>query len=267
MAVPQMLGITPAHDNPNFKLMRALGIGWVRQGFSFPFADRVGGELSNVYLHSEIEVCRYLDAGFDVLASFPGPGSVRYLPEHGETRYLRAMPDWLGSLDDDSYYEQLHAAARWLAERYKGRIRYWQVANEPDIDIFYGPLTVEQNARFLVSAATGLLAGNADAQPGINIGYINDYARLLIKKRYRVETSPFRYLGIDGYMGSWQAGGPASWQVYIDETSALSGVPIIINEWGFSSLQWGEKYTDRERLKFYNQDVCRNKYWSNTSRT
>lgn len=32
-------------------------------------------------------------------------------------------------------------------------------------------------------------------------------------------------------------------------------------EWGYSSLQWGEKLTDLERKNFYNQDVCRNKYW------
>ena len=221
----------------------------------------MGGTLSDEFKRSEELVETFLDEGFQVLASFPGPGSMRYVPSAGKTVYSRAMPEWMGDLDHQAYFDQLFGAAEWLGARTAGKIQYWQVANEPDIDIFYGPLTKEQNIKFLMTAARGLLAGNPKAKPGINLGYINDYARLLMKEMYRVPDSPFAYLGIDGYMGSWQMGWPETWRGYIDETARLSGKPIIINEWGFSSLQWGEKYTDLEHKNHYNQEVCYHKHW------
>lgn len=233
----------------------------MRQGYVFPFADRIGGALSDAFLRSEEQVERYLAEGFSVLASFPGPGSMCYMPDSGKTVYYRAMPDWMGELTDESYYAQLFDAAAFLAERTRGRITWWQVANEPDIDIFYGPLTREQNLRFLTQTARGLLAGNPDAKPGINLGYINDYARFLLQHLYAVPDSPFAYLGIDGYMGSWQEGGPETWRSYIDETARLSGKPILINEWGYSSLDHGEKYNDLEHKNHYNQQVCYDKRW------
>ena len=186
---------------------------------------------------------------------------MRYMPDSGKTVYYRAMPDWMGELTDEGYYAQLFDAAAFLAERTCGRITWWQVANEPDIDIFYGPLTREQNLRFLTQTARGLLAGNPDAKPGINLGYINDYARFLLQHLYAVPDSPFAYLGIDGYMGSWQEGGPETWCRYIDETARLSGKPILINEWGYSSLDHGEKYTDLEHKNHYNQQICYDKRW------
>jgi hypothetical protein len=157
----------------------------------------------------------------------------------------------------------LFEAAEFLGEYTKERITWWQIANEPDIDIFYGPLSPQENMGFLIEAAKGIAKGNPEAQCGINIGYINDYARMLIKEIYGKGTV-FSYLGIDGYMGSWQIGGPSTWMSYINETAVLSGKPIIINEWGFSSLQWGEKHFDLEQKDHYNQDVCRNKHWQIT---
>ena len=264
MKTNHMIGITPAHDAPRFDLLRDLGVQWVRQGYVFPFAERGSERPSDAFLRSEEQVETYLREGFQVLASFPGPGSMRYAPEEGKTVYVRAMPEWMGEVGSADYQKALFDAAQWLAERTKGKITYWQVANEPDIDIFYGPLTKDQNIGFLMTAARGLLAGNPDAKPGINLGYINDYARLLMREMYAIPDSPFAYLGIDGYMGSWQLGGPETWVSYIDETARLSGKPILINEWGFSSLQWGEKYTDLERKNFYNQQVCYYKHWQYT---
>lgn len=264
MKTNHMIGITPAHDQPRFDRLHDLGIQWVREGYTFPFAERIGGPLSDAFLRSEEQIERYLSEGFQVLASFPGPGSMRYSAEAGKTVYVRSMPEWMGDVGSDGYWQALSETAQWLAQRTKDQITWWQVANEPDIDIFYGPLTQEQNIRYLMTVARGLLKGSPDAQPGINLGYINDYARMLMKAMYAIPDSPFTYLGIDGYMGSWQLGGPQTWKSYIDETARLSGKPIIINEWGFSSLQWGEKYTDLERKNHYNQQVCYDKHWQYT---
>ena len=47
-----MIGITPAHDNPDFALMREMGVKWVRQGYPFPFSDEKG-TLSKNFLHAD----------------------------------------------------------------------------------------------------------------------------------------------------------------------------------------------------------------------
>jgi hypothetical protein len=79
-----MIGITPAHDSPNFALMRELGIKWVRQGYPFPFQD-ARGTLSPDFLKADELIEQYRAEGFDILCSFTGPGSVRYIPELGKT--------------------------------------------------------------------------------------------------------------------------------------------------------------------------------------
>jgi len=258
-----MIGITPAHDAPDFALMRDMGVHWVRQGYPFPFKDEKG-TLSEGFLAADKEIDRFISEGFDVLCSFAGPGSMRYVPEAGQTVYHRGVPEYLGSPSEDRYHKLLYEAAAFLGEYTKGKISWWQIANEPDIDIFYGPLSENENIRYLLNAVNGIRKGNPDACCGINLGYINDYARMLLREIYAVPNSPFAYLGIDGYMGSWQIGGPYSWKPYIDETARLSGKPVIINEWGFSSLQWGEKYTDLEHKTHYNQAVCYYKSWQIT---
>ena len=255
-----MIGITPAHNNPDFELMRNMGIRWVRQGYPFPFEDEKG-TLSKRFLAADKEIEKFRSEGFEILCSFTGPGSVRYVPGEGKTVYSRAVPEYLGDPSEEKYHKYLFEAAEFMGDYTKGRITWWQIANEPDIDIFYGPLSEKDNIKFLVGAARGILKSNPDAKCGINLGYINDYARMLMREMYAVPDSPFAYLGIDGYMGSWQTGGPKSWISYIEETARLSGKPIIINEWGFSSLQWGEKYTDIERKNHYNQSVCYDKHW------
>ena len=110
------------------------------------------------------------------------------------------------------------------------------------------------------SWARGLKHGNPAAKPGINLGFMNEYAEWLLGELYRCEDSPFDYIGIDGYMGSWQEGGPDDWKWYIDKAYALTGKPVIINEWGYSTLQRGPN-PDPEAQRKYNQTVCRDKSW------
>jgi hypothetical protein len=90
-----MTGITPAHDNPDFSLMRELGVRWVRQGYPFPFSDEKG-TLSNRFLDADKKIERFRAEGFEILCSFTGPGSMRYVPAEGKTVYSRAVPEYLG---------------------------------------------------------------------------------------------------------------------------------------------------------------------------
>ena len=114
---------------------------------------------------------------------------------------------------------------------------YWQVANEPDIDIFKGDMTDEQSVRFLISVAKGLKKGNPNAKPGINLGFMTPYSEWLLRELYQIPDTPFEYIGLDGYMGSWQPGGPSDWLWYIDKAYDITGKPVIINEWGYSTFK------------------------------
>jgi hypothetical protein len=233
----------------------------------FPFADRVGGPLREGFERNLKHLRSLSDAGFKLLGTTHGPGSSRYDPQTKTTRWMNGMPEWAGTHDDDGYYDVVDAAAAEMARQTKGLVQYWQIANEPDIDIFRGPLSVEQMDRFLLAGGRGIKRGNAEAKPGVNLGGPNDEARALAKRVYRISDTPFDYVGIDGYFGSWQPGGPDNWPGFIDEAFDMTGKPVIIAEWGYSSLQEGPITDDPERTKRYNQSVCRRKKWGTVWRT
>lgn len=162
-------------------------------------------------------------------------------------------------------YKVAEEAGEYLSRTCIDICEYWQVANEPDIDIFKGEMTDEQSVKFLMAVATGLKKGNPNAKPGINLGFMTPYSEWLLKQLYRVVDTPFEYVGIDGYMGSWQPGGPDDWLWYIDKAHQITGKPVIINEWGYSTLQSGSN-PDPEYKRKYNQSVCKNKSWEHTWR-
>jgi hypothetical protein len=120
---------------------------------------------------------------------------------------------------------------------------------------------------FLFAGARGVKRGNPNARAGINIGFLTDYSKMQIERLYGVPDTPFDYIGLDGYMGSWQPGGPEDWVTYIDNAVAFAGKPAIINEWGYSSLSRGAAADDPERKKHYNQEVCATMAWSHVWRT
>lgn len=245
--------------NLDYDLMHAAGIHALRFGFGFPFAD--DGNSPNERFLAAVKRGEELHImGFDLLGSTFGPGSYRYDPKTGATIWVPSVPAWVGGYEDAAFYDFAEAGGEFLGRSCAHLCTYWQVANEPDIEIFHGDMTREQNVRFLSAIARGLKKGNPNARPGINLGFMNEYAEWLLEKLYRQEGSPFDYIGIDGYMGSWQEGGPEDWLWYIDKAHELTGKPVIINEWGYSTLHRGPN-PDPEGKRAYNQDVCRDKVW------
>jgi hypothetical protein len=251
-----------AVEKPDFPLLRDLGVRYVRLGLGFPFADEGMKTPSERFERSLTVIEQYASEGFMALGTTFGPGSSRYDPQTKTTRWMTAIPAWAGTHNDQKYYDVLEKACEVLGTKTRGMVDLWQIANEPDIDIFRGELTDEQIDRFLVISARAIKRVSPESRTGINIGFITDDARRMIKSIYGMADSPFDYLGIDGYFGSWQPGGPENWVGYIDESHQLSGKPVIINEWGYSSLQCGPITDDPERTKRYNQGVCKAKAWN-----
>lgn len=252
-----MIGITPAGE-ADLQLLQQGGIGWLRGGLGISWDV----QPSAAYMRQLDKVRRQREMGFQHMAATPAPGSCRYDPASGQTRWMSSVPERAGTPDEDRFYQTVEDACAASASRVAGLISWWQIANEPDIDIFRGPLTDEQLARYLLASARGVKRGNPQARVGINLGFMTDDARKILADTYAMANHPFDYIGIDGYFGSWQKGGPEDWVAYIDEAHQLTGKPVTINEWGYSSLESGVITDDPGRLKRYNQIVCKNKQWN-----
>ena len=263
----KIVGAT-AHINLDFDLIKGAGITAFRHGFGYPFKGADKTALNEGFKRSYARGLELNKNGFSLLGSTFGPGSYRFDEKAGKTVWVPSVPAEIGTYADDSFYDFVELATETLGRECKDMCEYWQVANEPDIDIFHGDMTFEQQCRFLTASAKGLIKGNPNAKPGINIGFMSKEAEKLIEAIYNTPDSPFYYLGVDGYMGSWQDGkeianknsGAEAWSEFIDRAVEVSKRPIIINEWGYSTLQSGPN-PDPEGLRKYNQNVCKEKQW------
>ncbi len=273
-----MIGATPSHNKDfafsetNLGLMRRAKISIVRMPVHFPFADESMAVLTEKYQNAVADIRKLQTLGIESFASFECAGSNRYNPATGRTEYIRATPLWVGEYDRDLFYERIELAAEFVGRELKDVVRWWQIANEPDIDTFIGDFTHEQNARYLNAIAKGLKKGNPDAQCGINLAGvgtmgggdgtlgIHPYAQELIGQLYTADGY-FDYIGLDGYFGSWSGGVPADWIPYIDEAARVSGKPVVINEWGYSTIQRGKPRPEEDKKRHFNSVVCREKDW------
>jgi hypothetical protein len=259
MRTDHMLGITPCED-ANWDLMKAAGVGWLRAGTGFPYQSVDQSEHSERFTRSLSRLRDLSSKGFRLLGSTPGPGSSRFDPTAGKTIWKPSLPESAGAVESDSYYAVLRRSCEEIGKATRGLVDYWQIANEPDIDIFRGPLSDELMVRFLKTSAAGVKKANPSARCGINIGELTPRGKLLIEALYD-GSGLFDYVGLDGYFGSWQPGGPQNWVTYIDAAHALSGVPVIINEWGYSSLGSSPNAGKLDPTRPYNQDVCSSGAW------
>jgi hypothetical protein len=235
MSEARILGISP-WSNPNYDLMQAAGIRWLRLEFNFPWADRVGGEYTARHL-AELDQARRLHAqGFRLMGITPLAGSMAFDRADGITAWRPRVPAWAGSPEAGSYYDAYEQACQLLGRETAGIVELWQVSNEMDIDTFRGPLTPEQAARFMEAGARGLKAGNPACRAGINPAGLGEWGRWLFRRIYSAPDCPFEYAGIDGYYGSWAPGAPEDWIPTIEEIRQLTGRPVLVNEWGYGSL-------------------------------
>ncbi|MDH7569065.1 MAG: hypothetical protein QHJ73_05710 [Armatimonadota bacterium] len=253
---------TSAYASADTGLMRQAGIGWVRQGVRFPFVDRIGGRISDEYLKSKAAIQRFVDAGLRVMVNTPNPGIGTYEKDAAGKLVLNwhdRLPAWCGPLGSDQFLRSYEEMCAWLAQDLKGMVPLWQVANELDIQQFAGPLNPRQacdliaaGARGLKSADPSVLVGHNPAG-GANAGYFFGYL-------YGRRDGLLDYCGIDGYYGTWAPGSPDSWSRRIEEIHHLTGLPVLVNEWGFSSA--GGVMDEEEAQR--NAPVCAVKKWRHT---
>ncbi|RPJ51942.1 MAG: hypothetical protein EHM21_01475, partial [Chloroflexi bacterium] len=254
---------TSAYESANTQLMKDAGIRWVRTGFSFPFADRIGGALTDNYLRDKEHARQWIERGFRLIGSTPGLGIGLNEPdETGKKRltWKNGLPDWVGQAGSEAYYSRYAEACAFLAQDLRGMVPVWQIGNELDVAQFAGPLNLEQACELVLRSAVALKSSDHSLKVGTNAAgapySYYQFARLYHDPRIRLD-----YCGIDQYYGSWQDGGPELWGSRIAEIYAITETPVFVNEWGFSSA--GEPMTPEEfrAVRFSGAAPCTYQRW------
>jgi len=232
-----MLGVAtrlPGLTERDLGLMREAGIGWLRFG-DFGFDQEAffkGASQQGGFTAAKAQVKFLREQGFQVMGLTPQP------------REMHALAGEPGSAE---YYAGYRKVCAFFAEEFRGLIAWWQVANELDIWIFRGPLSMDQSVDFLKAGIRGMKEAIPELKVGINItlfpslpgevdGNTDAHEGLILARGiYGDPDLPVDYAGFDSYPGTWRKGGPESWHEYLDGFYRLTGKPIIIQEFGYAS--------------------------------
>lgn len=255
-ASKRVLGVS-GWSNPNYEMIKATGFRWIRLSFDvFPFEDRIGGKLSPGFLKQLDEAKKARQFGLHIMGITPLAGVMAFDPKDSKTVWQPQVPAWAGPIDSDSYYDTYEKGCEELGRQTRGIVEIWQVSNEMDISVFRGPLSIEQAERFLNAGARGLKAGNPEVRTVTSIARLDNGKRIL-RDLYSAPDTPFDYAGVDGYFGSWQPGGPEEWIPLIKTVHEIAAKPVLINEWGYSSIEGSGKPLGRK----VGVSVCEHQKW------
>ncbi len=236
--VKKMMGTSCMHPNPDYALMREAGLEWIRVGIGFPFADPEMTVLSEQYLAYRETTRRWRSEGFSAVGISPLYGMMYASKGTSSLTFRRFLPDWLGTVDDEAFYDCMTKAMAFAAADLKDDITYYQISNEMDITRFRGEMTQEQAARYMYACAKGIKQGNPDAKVGINTSCMtNPESTYFYETLYSDKSDVyFDYAGVDYYFGSHHPGTPYDWKATIDQIHGITKRPIMIAEWGYSSI-------------------------------
>ncbi len=226
-AKEKIRGIVYAYTpEKRYDLVRELGVDWIRLNIPFPWVDKIGGEVSERWTRVKDEFREAVDAGLHVMPSTP--------------TIFGFNEEICGKRGSDEFYENVRLAARFMCEdlgelaKPKDAIALWQCMNELDIPTFSGDVPIEICVETCRQTARGILDVNPDAKCGTNFASWRDESRRIGEMLFAGEH-PFAYVGDDQYFGSWQPGTVEDWNSVLDGMWEAFHLPILINEWGFSS--------------------------------
>ena len=228
------------------RLMREAGITWLRSGnLGFDPGRALRAEPQpERYEAVKRAMCELRCHGFRFIGITPLP---------------KEMQDVGGAPGSPAQYEAYRRVCAWLATDLDGVVDLWQVANELDIWIFRHTLTLEQSVDFLKAGLAGIKESGPGRKAGINItlfpsrpGEVDgnterNEGEFIARAIYGDPGVAVDYAGFDSYPGTWREGGAESWSDYLDRFHVLTGKPVIIQEFGYSSA--GGLMTEAEKRK------------------
>lgn len=256
---PLLIG-TSAFANANTALLKEAGMDWIRADFPFPFADRIGGALTDEYLQAREQARAWGERGFDVMGVTPLPGLGTFKPgPQGdlELSWSNWLPAYMGQVNTGALSRRYREVCAFLAEDLGQWVRGWQIANELNHVQFSGPLKPFWACDLLIEGAIGL----KETDPTLFVGWNSCLPVLAYYFYGRLHADPrrvFDYVGIDAYYGTWDPGAPEDWGAKIVELYELTGAKVMVNEWGYASEG---AVMDPEELAHHTGPNCALKKW------
>lgn len=220
-------------------LLKAAGVGWVRELVPFPFADRYEGAVTEDYRKAKAAIQAWVDKGFKVMGITP------LLGFGGSGAWQGRSPSWMGDLTGDEFFDNYRKVCSFIARDLNGLIPIWQIGNEWYSRVFAGPLTLPRACELVFHSARGLKEAGPSVLVGTNMGGINQAYYMLGRLYGDGRKRDLDYCGVDQYFGTWRGGGPETWNELIPEWAEITGSRLLVNEWGYASE--GELMTEEEK--------------------
>lgn len=259
----KIVGIVYAYDaRDEYADVYDCGFRWIRSGVPFPWKDEMFGTLSPRYLRAK-EGCRKAKAaGLKIMGDTFGMGCWCYEESDGVTRWRNSIPAFAGEKGMAEYYDSVRKVCVFVAADLRGLVDgLWQCMNEIDIPTFAGPYDPQIIADTARAQAEGIVSAAPKAMCGINLSHYCEEALAMADQVYRPGHA-FRYIGDDQCFGSWQGKTVEMWNAVINELQARYDLPVLVNEWGYSS--GGEVASQRPAPALLPPgwpDVCYEKKW------
>lgn len=268
-AADKIKGIAFAYNTTGeYDMVHDLGVEWMRAGISFPWKDGMYGTLTTQYLDEKAEIHRLHEAGFQIMTSLPGMGCYLYDEGLKKTVFKDSFPDFVGAKGTEEYYDNIRRAASFIV-RDLGEDAgiYFQCMNEIDNPVFSGGYPTDVITRTARTIAEGVLEARPDARCGINLSQYYGPDAADARRVADLVYAPghkFYYFGIDQYFGSWQPGKVSDWIPTIDQAWQRYHLPVLANEWGYSSGgEYSEKRPDPSLIPEGLTEICYAKKWFN----
>ncbi len=221
------------HPRKDLELIRQANIRWTRIDIPFPFKPGKWGELTPEYAAFRGRVKGYTDGGLKTMCVTPYPRSFAAFGVNPATA------EGLG---------QVKAICKFMAEDLKTvGVKGYQITNELNVFHFRVPLTMEQAPDFIIAGIQGVCEGDPEALLGYNSAGVAEEAQEMIAK-IRPHHHLLDYMGVDIYRGTWLDGEPDDIIADIDLTYRAVGLPVLVQEFGFSSAD--EIFTEQEALNY-----------------
>ena len=262
-AKDKIRGIVYAYTpEKRYDMVKDLGIEYIRLNVPFPWTDKMHGTVSDAWNYIKEEFREAVNAGLKVMPSTPGMGGWGYDAEKDISCWKDSWPEFVGKPGTPEFYANVAETTKFMCEDLGDLADgMWQCMNEIDIETFRGDYSIEIATDTCRASAAGIVAANPNAICGTNFAGWYDFAKEVGDLLFR-PGHHFGYVGDDQYYGSWQPHTVEKWNETLDEMWERWNIPILVNEWGYSSE--GATLTERPtELTPGWSDVCMTKSWYN----
>ena len=192
------------------KILKETGFNWLRLDIRNPF---------NTDGNFKERLIGLRESGFKIMMLTPNPAAyVKLGIDPSTAEGLSRVEDETAKIAED------------MAELVDG----WQIANEMNVYFFRAPLNFDQSIDFIAAGLRGVKKVDKDILLGFNMSEFSESSEYMTRKLLK-QKHLFNYLGYDGYYGTWIKGTPQDYIDTLDRIYDITGLPVIIQEFGFAS--------------------------------